>query len=283
MQRLDVRNAQPITALVARGALIALAVAGCGSKGVPPVAGRVESTSREARADPSALGLVQDAAGPKVIRSGELRIQVKDVDAAASRADSSVAQRGGLVTDRQQSAGDNGRRSAHLVVRVPADRFSDLMQNLKLLGAVKNEAVSQQDVTKAYFDVETRLAVKEQSLSRLRQMLTGKTARLADVLDVEREITRVVAEIEELKGQRRFYDNRIALSTIELTVFEEGALTPSPSFTVAKALSQSIEVLSTSLAWLVYLVTFLVPWVVVTGLVWWIVRRVRKSERSRDV
>src|SRR5262249_3257497 len=80
-------------------------------------------------------------------------------------------------------------------------------------------------------------------------------ARLADVLDVEREITRLVSEIEELKGERRFFDNRIALSTIELTLFEEGALAPGPSFTVGQALSQSLEVLSTSLAWLVYLTT----------------------------
>jgi hypothetical protein len=69
----------------------------------------------------------------------------------------------------------------------------------------------------------------------------------------------------------------IALSTIALTVLEEGALTSAPSVTVGQALRQSIEVLSTSLAWLVYLVTFLVHCIVVDWLVWWIQRRVRKS------
>jgi hypothetical protein len=273
MQRFDVRNAQATAVLAVRGALMALAITGCTRERTPSPGG--ESTLRVAR-DSSASRLAQNADGPKVIRSGELRIQVKDVDASALRADSSVVQRGGLVADREQSAGDNGKRSARLVIRVPADRFTELMQNLKLLGSVKNETVSQQDVTKAYFDVETRLSVKEQSLGRLKQLQATKTARLADVLDVEREMTRVVAEIEELKGERRLYDNRIALSTIELTVFEEGALTPGPSLTVGHALSQSIDVLSTSLAGLVYLVTFLVPWVVVAVLVWWVVRRVRK-------
>jgi hypothetical protein len=276
MPRIQVWNAHTVAGFAVRAAVIALALAACEKARPAFFAGRGESALRFERKDSSASDLSQNAAGPKVIRSGELRIQVKDVDAAALRADSSVVQRGGLVANREQSAGDNGRRSAHLVVRVPADRFADLMQNLKLLGSVKNETVSQQDVTKAYFDVETRLSVKEQSLGRLRQLLATKAARLADVLDVEREMTRVVAEIEELKGERRLYDNRIALSTIELTVFEEAALAPGPSFTVGQALRQSIEVLSTSLAWLVYLITFLLPWAVVTVLVWWIVRRLRK-------
>ncbi len=275
MERLDVLSARNVAAFAGRGALIALAIAACGKRPAS-LAGREEPALRFERKDSSAPALVPNATDLKVIRSGELRIQVKDVDAAALRADSSVVQRGGLVANREQSAGDNGKRSAHLVVRVPADRFADLMQSLKLLGSVKNETVSQQDVTKAYFDVETRLAVKEQSLGRLRQLLATKAARLADVLDVEREMTRVVAEIEELKGERRLYDNRIALSTIDLTVFEEGALAPGPSFTVGQALRQSIEVLSTSLAWLVYLITFLLPWALVTVLVWWIVRRLRK-------
>ena len=276
MERLDVWNARTVAAFAARAALIVLALAACAKERPASLAGSQESALRSERKDSSASRLAQDSVGPKVIRSGVLRIQVKNVDAAALRADSSAVQRGGLVADREQSAGDNGKRSAHLVIRVPADRFTDLMQNLKLLGSVKNETVSQQDVTKAYFDVETRLSVKEQSLSRLKQLLATKAARLADVLDVEREMTRVVAEIEELKGEHRFYDNRIALSTVELTVFEEGALTPAPSFTVRQALRQSIKVLSTSVAWLVYLVTFLLPWAVVTVLVWWIVRRLRK-------
>ena len=282
--RADTQAAPVVAARAARGVLIALAlalaIAACGDELRAPAASArreiVGFSARVASTDSTRGEPAQAATGPKVIRSGELRIQVRDVESAASRADSSVLQRGGLVADRQQSAGDNGKRTAHLVVRVPADRFGDLMLSLKSLGSVKSETVSQQDVTKAYFDLETRLSVKEQSLGRLRQLLATKAARLADVLDVEREITRVVEEVEQLKGERRFYDNRVAMSTIELTVFEAGAFTPRPSFTVGQSFSQAIDVLSTSLAWLIYLVTFLVPWVAAAVLVWWVVRRVRR-------
>jgi hypothetical protein len=262
-----------MTMRIATRVLAALAIVACGDEEESPLISRAYMVMAK---DSSGGGTTPAAADPKVIRSGELRVEVRNAELAAARADSAVMQRGGLVAERGQTAGANGRRTAHLVVRVPADRFKDAVENLKSLGDVKGETISQQDVTKAYFDLEVHLAVKEQALGRLRQLLATKAARLADVLDVEREITRVVSEIEQLKGDRRYYDNRIALSTIELTLVEPGASASGPSLTIRQALAQSFDVFSTSVAWLVYIATFLAPWLGFTTLAWWTARRIRR-------
>jgi len=118
--------------------------------------------------------------------------------------------------------------------------------------------------------------VKEETAARLRRLLTDRTGKLSDVLEVERELSRVVTELEQLKGERRYYDQRIAVSTITLTLFEPGALLrPGSTAPIKEAFGQALHVLSTSLSWLVYLVTFLAPWLLIAGLGWWVVRLVR--------
>lgn len=216
---------------------------------------------------------------PKLVRSGELRVQVDKVDIATQRADSIARRLGGYVANMRVSQDDRGRRNAQLVVSVPADGFAETLQALKGLGVVRDESISVDDVTKAYTDLETRLAVKEQTVLRLRRLLADRTGKLSDVLDVEREIGRVVIEVEQLKGERRFYDHQIALSSINLGLFEAGAMRAGATASIGDAFRDSLGVLSTSVAWLVYLVTFLTPWLALAAIGWWVVRLVRSRIR----
>jgi hypothetical protein len=259
--------------------LAALLAIACSEAGAPLA---LMDTERAARLQETPVsGSAQAAAiDQKLIRSGELQVQVGNVEEAVRRADSIVQTNGGLVTDGRNIADDNNRQRAHLTLRVPADRFRSTMDALKTLGVVKSDASAQQDITKAYFDVQTRLSVKEQALGRLRRLLADRTGGLSDVLEVEREITRVVAEIEQMKGERRYYDNQVALATITVTLFEPGALRAASTMSIGSAFGQSLAVLNTSMGWLVYLLTFVAPWIALASLVWWLVRAVRRRRAA---
>jgi hypothetical protein len=155
------------------------------------------------------------------------------------------------------------------------------LTDLAGLGDVKREAVTTEAVTKAYADLETRLSVKREAATRLRHLLERQTGSLSDVLEVERELTRLIGEIEELEGQRRYYDQRIAVSSITVELFEPGTAAASRSSKpIAIAFRRATDVLATSVAALVYLVTFLVPWLVVVALLWLLLRRVRLRGRG---
>ncbi len=104
-----------------------------------------------------------------------------------------------------------------LTVRIPSAQFDGAVAAFAKLGELQYQNLGVEDITKAYFDLETRLALKEQTLTRLRGMLDNRTAKLSDVLDVERESNRVIEEIETLKGERRFYDQQVAMSTLVIT------------------------------------------------------------------
>jgi hypothetical protein len=47
-----------------------------------------------------------------------------------------------------------------------------------------------------------------------------RTGKLEDVLAVERELARVREEIERYEGRIRYFDSRIAMSTVSVTVHE---------------------------------------------------------------
>jgi hypothetical protein len=263
-------------------AAVFTALASCGEapmRSVPAAdeapAFRVQAAEAEVGASAPAIQAMW--AEQKLIRTADLGLQVEEVPAAVDRVDSAARRHDGFVADRRVTRHEGDRQTATLTIRVPADRFDGLLEELRGLGDVRTDAVGTEDVTRAYADLETRLAVKEETAARLRRLLAERSGQLADVLAVERELSRVVTELEQLKGERRYYDQRIAVSTINVSLFEPGALLqPGAGAPIAEALGRALHTLSWSVSWLIYLVTFLAPWLAVGALGWWLVRSVRR-------
>lgn len=119
--------------------------------------------------------------------------------------------------------------------------------------------------------------MKQQTVTRLRGLMENRTAKLSEVLEVERELGREVAELEQMKGEQRFYDQQIALSTVSLTLFERApSQIAQATKPIADALHDSLEILGRSIGTVVYLTVALVPWVLVVSAVSWLVVVLRR-------
>ncbi len=215
----------------------------------------------------------------KLIWTAALQIEVPDFRAAADQAGRAVAALGGYVSDRQSSEDGAGRERGQVTLRVPSEKFDGALSALKKLGRVKSEGVQTQDVSRAYADLETRLVVKREAAARLREILRRQTGKVSEVLEVEREVARVVEEIERAEGERRYFDNQVALSTITLSLHEPDALV-NPGFLdpVLAALRQSLRILGESVGSLIELLAALLPWLVALYLAF---RGVRRRLRRR--
>ncbi len=244
--------------------------------------GYVQDAGRAASLTPKAEAQQVSAvealvASRKLIRTGQLTIEIGKYASAAEAAIRIATQHGGYVADSRVSRSDSGRQRGTLVLRIPTERFPEALKSLKELGTVKVENVSSQDVTKAYADLETRLKVKRETLERLRDILRRQTGKLSDVLEVEREIARVTEEIEQMEGERRYYDQQVALSTLTVELFEPEPLVAGGLFApIGEALHDSLEVFSQSLGGLIYAVAAGIPWVISLWLAWRLVRFVRR-------
>lgn len=200
----------------------------------------------------------------KLIRTADLRVQVRDVSVTLKSIDSIALSSQALVANSHTQGQADGKRTATVVLRVPAGQFGDLLKALRGLGTLQNESVAAEDVTKAYADLETRLLVKQQTVTRLRGLMENRTAKLSEVLEVERELGREVAELEQMKGEQRFYDQQIALSTVTLALLERApSQIGQATKPIAEALHDSLEILGKSIGTVVYVTVALVPWILV--------------------
>jgi len=131
------------------------------------------------------------------------------VDDRASALDTTVAsakERGGWFNSLSEDS---------VTVRVPAAEVEALLEELRGLGKVAERSFSSEDLTAEREDLVIRLASREESLARYLGVL--ETANPKAVVSVEREITRLIADIEQLKGRLQVVEDRGAYGQISVS------------------------------------------------------------------
>lgn len=261
---------------------LGLVAAACGPSDVSYSSADVESLVRPPPAVEIPRPAVQSPSiEPRLIRSGEARVEVEDLDSALVTARRFAEQARGYVAGSELRAGREGARSASLMLRLPSDSFDAFVDELTALGRVVSLSVASSDVSREYIDVETRLAVKEETVNRLRQ-LAERGGDLEGLLAAERELGRAIGELESLKGQLQYFDQRIAESELRLSLIESGAESGSGAFRpVAVAFRRATETFAQSVAYLIYLVVFLIPWVILAFAVWPFLKRWQQYRKQR--
>ena len=199
-----------------------------------PAAPPPEQASPASDDGSSNTGQLPAQSGRQLIVEGRLRLEVDDIDGAVRQLETLAGQLGGWV-ESAEVAGDGGFRSAFVNVRVPADRFDDAMQTLRGLGHVTVEGVSSEDVTDRLIDNDARLEAWTVQEKRL-VVLLENAATVEDVIDIERRISEVRADIERLAATQRSLQNRVSASLIRVSLHlpqRFAAEPPSGSLTLA--------------------------------------------------
>ena len=159
-------------------------------------------------------------AGQKLVRNGRLALEVASYEETQAELVTVVAEEKGFVAGAETERLQNGKIRATVTLRVPAERFDAALGRIRALGTVKSQSVTAEDVTKAFADLESRLSAKQAFLERLKKVLADGKGGVKELLEVEVQIGQTLEEIDRLKGELKFYENRIALSTIVLQIAE---------------------------------------------------------------
>ena len=218
-----------------------------------------------------------------VVKTAEFGIRGEDVRGSAQEARRVAERFGGEVLSFRIYAG-SGPITADLVLSVPSGAFEAALDELRGLGErVTTDTVEGQDVTEEFVDLESRernlLAAEESLLT-----LYDRAESVEDTLTVERELTDIRGQIEEVQGRIHYLERRTATSEIVLHL-ESMAAAPterpwSASSVAARAWNASLGVLQAAARALISVAVFcwwLVPPLAV-GLVLW--RRIRVTGTS---
>jgi hypothetical protein len=164
---------------------------------------------------------VQQASGPMVTRTINLRLVTKDFDAARARIDQILQQSQGYI-DRLAVRSDSGSaRNLTATLRFPAGRSQDSLSQLKNLGSLLEESQSSSDITSQYVDLAARLSNARNSEQRLLALMRERTGTLKDVVEVEHEIASVRETIERMEAQLKDLNNKVEFVTIQLELSEQ--------------------------------------------------------------
>jgi hypothetical protein len=228
-----------------------------------------------------------------VVKTATLSITVdntaKTVDAITQLAD----EFGGFVVSLNTSKTTYGPQAqvaeqASMVIRVPSARLNEALAKLKGMAVeTNNEAVQGQDVTSEYTDLQSRLTNLEAAEKQL-QSIMAEATKTEDVMVVYNQLVATRGEIEQIKGQMKYYEQSAAMSAISLTITPNVVTQPievggwHPEGAAKQAIEDTVRFLQETTDGLIYFAIARLPFLIIVGIPAlligrWAWRRTRKS------
>lgn len=274
---------------------VAVSVSACGSSSSTTTdaqpANAPAASSAERTAQDSAFGNIGSSGSSTkheiqqraVISTGHIELTSPDVAGARDRVDAILAGGGGRIADENTQTDERGHVTlAHLVLRVPSERFATTMTDLAGVATLRSSTRKAQDVTTEVIDTDARIAAERAGVHRLRQLVT-RAANLPALLAVERELTARQGELESLQQQRAYLTDQTSLATITVDIARHVAPSPATRSTggFAGGLRHGWHGLVAVVVALLVALGAVLPFAVALALVgipaWLVVRRFRRQ------
>lgn len=169
-----------------------------------------------------AVGPVRDEVGyetPMVAHAAELAVATKDF--AHSRATlEEILERHHGYAAKLRMVGQPAASSLTATLRVPSSEFTAAVIDLKTLGTVEQEEQMADEITQQRADLEARLVNAQNTLQRLQGIL-AKGGKIHNLLEVQRQLASVSAEISRLEAERVSTEHRVSFAQVLLSLREQ--------------------------------------------------------------
>jgi hypothetical protein len=206
---------------------VAYTVGGIGALPSRPPMGTAGSASGGGGGDVASASVAPapSVTGPRIVKTGTVDVEVRkrQFGPAFARLTTIATSLGGFVSSSKTfESGDipNGT----VTLRVPSEKFDELVRQVRALGKVRAVSSSGEDVTGQVTDLRARLKSLEAQRDQYLALL-GKAGSINETLAVRDRLGQVQTEIEQLQGQLKLLDDQTAFGTLTVSVAEPG-LTP---------------------------------------------------------
>lgn len=162
----------------------------------------------------------------KIIRNANVSVEVEDFDKAYGKLEFMIAGIGYVqetkINKEKHYISDKEvlKTRGTIIIRVDAEKFGDVLKDVKGLGLLLEENIKSDDVTDKFFDIESRLRLIKYEESRLEEYLK-KITEPDTIFKTEARLTDIRHEIESLTGNLNKLGNLVKLSTITINMSEE--------------------------------------------------------------
>ena len=171
--------------------------------------------------DSSGSGTSNAVEQKKIIRNGELRFQVSDIDSATEKIEQLTQRFNGYISSSNLTSSYDQVEN-DMIVKVPAANFETAVREIEKVSVfMNNRKITTQDVTAEFVDLQSRLKTKLEVKERYEDILRNKAKTVEDVLKAEQQIGSLQEEIEASEGRLRYLSSQVAYSTIHLSYYQQ--------------------------------------------------------------
>lgn len=178
--------------------------------------------SQDSKEEPDTAGAATNLSGAldnaKMIYTADVTLQTKEYDSALEALNALVRELGGYFESRELDQGSS-YRSLYCVVRVPAEQFTPFLDRSGTIANMTYRNEYSENVSEAYYDLESRLVTQRTKLDRLQELL-AKAESMEDIITIESAISETELTIEQLTGSLRHYDSLVDYATIRVSLHE---------------------------------------------------------------
>jgi hypothetical protein len=202
------------------------------------------------------------AIAQKLIYTAQVSLEVPDVPASVESLKVLVSGKGGYFASSTFSTQYNDRKTATVVLRVPAAEFESMLAGVKDIGIVKSATTNGEDVTAEYVDLLAQKASYQNQIAQYNEIMK-KSEKVEDIIKVQEQIDRVQTSLDRLEGRMRYLNSRIDLSTITVNLAEKEPVGGNTGHSFTTTINEGISGLVGMIDFLIVALFTLLPVIII--------------------
>lgn len=157
--------------------------------------------------------------GRKLIKNGQIDFETENLNKTREEIFRAINKYGGYISSENDFK-NSYEISSNIAIRIPADNFDKLIEEITVgVERFDRKEIYVQDVTTEFLDVEARLKTKKELENRYLEILRQANS-VSEILEVERQIGILRAEIESFEGRLKYLSNQVSYSTLNVRIYE---------------------------------------------------------------
>jgi len=207
----------------------------------------------------------------KIIKTGQVTIEVPQVPAAIDRVRDIAVSNGGYLSSSNVYTSQNDRKTGYAVIRIPAEKFDTVMQALVPLGKVLSSSEQRSDVTEQYVDLTIQNESYHAQLNNYYRLM-AKADKVEDIIKIQAQIDQVTLSLNQVEGRLRYLSSQIDLSTITVNLQEPEPVGGETGYSIVTAINEGIAGFFGMISAIIILVFSLIP-LIILGIIVYAVYR----------
>jgi len=155
----------------------------------------------------------------KLIKTGDIEFETKNLAQTNLNIKKIIKQFDGYIANETEDKYSH-KTSQRIEIRLPAKNFDKLLAEIsKGVENFDSKNIRVKDVTEEFVDIQARIKTKKELEARYIELLS-KAKNVGEILEIEREIGSLRADIESFEGRLKYLKDQISFSTLDVYFYE---------------------------------------------------------------